>query len=94
MNSRLDAIQAAVLRSKLPYLGPRNDARRARAADYVALFRETLRPHAFSTARNLATGRLLPDVLSYRPHPPEKGTSIISSSSAWRALAATVSVRH
>jgi dTDP-4-amino-4,6-dideoxygalactose transaminase len=44
MNSRLDAIQAAVLRSKLPYLEDWNEARRARAADYVALFRETLAP--------------------------------------------------
>jgi dTDP-4-amino-4,6-dideoxygalactose transaminase len=44
MNSRLDAIQAAVLRSKLPYLGPWNEARRARAANYVALFRDTFAP--------------------------------------------------
>jgi dTDP-4-amino-4,6-dideoxygalactose transaminase len=37
-NSRLDAIQAAVLRVKLPYLCDWNDRRRKHAADYSRLF--------------------------------------------------------
>jgi len=44
MNSRLDALQAAVLRAKLPFLDEWNEARRERAARYVSLFKEILPP--------------------------------------------------
>jgi len=39
-NSRLDEIQAAVLRVKLPHVAGWNDARRARAASYDTLLRQ------------------------------------------------------
>lgn len=39
VNSRLDSIQAAVLRAKLPLLDQYNDARRAAARKYTAAFR-------------------------------------------------------
>lgn len=40
-NSRLDGIQAAVLRTKMPYLAAWNAARRERAATYTRLFRKS-----------------------------------------------------
>jgi dTDP-4-amino-4,6-dideoxygalactose transaminase len=40
-NSRLDGIQAAVLRTKMPYLAAWNATRRERAATYTRLFRES-----------------------------------------------------
>jgi dTDP-4-amino-4,6-dideoxygalactose transaminase len=40
-NSRLDAIQAAVLRTKMPYLEGWNAARRERAATYTRLFQKS-----------------------------------------------------
>lgn len=40
-NSRLDGIQAAVLRAKMPYLAEWNAARRERAATYTRLFHKS-----------------------------------------------------
>lgn len=40
-NSRLDGIQAAVLRAKMPYLAQWNAARRERAATYTRLFHKS-----------------------------------------------------
>jgi dTDP-4-amino-4,6-dideoxygalactose transaminase len=44
MNSRLDALQAAVLGAKLPYLDSWREARRARAERYRLLFSEAVPP--------------------------------------------------
>lgn len=40
-NSRLDGIQAAVLRTKMPYLAEWNSLRRERAATYTSLFQKS-----------------------------------------------------
>lgn len=51
LNSRLDAIQAAVLRVKLPRLDSWSDARRARADTYTRLFAEARTPFDLYTPR-------------------------------------------
>ena len=42
LNSRLDALQAAILRAKLPFLSDWIEVRRSRASSYAAMFREAL----------------------------------------------------
>jgi dTDP-4-amino-4,6-dideoxygalactose transaminase len=51
-NSRLDALQAAILRVKLHYIDEWNAARRARAATYDRLFAETGLARSQSTIEN------------------------------------------
>ncbi|MCA1616350.1 MAG: DegT/DnrJ/EryC1/StrS family aminotransferase [Acidobacteria bacterium] len=49
LNSRLDALQAAILRVKLPHLDSWSDARRERADAYARLFAEARLPFALET---------------------------------------------
>jgi dTDP-4-amino-4,6-dideoxygalactose transaminase len=54
-NSRLDAIQAAILRVKLPHLEEWNSQRQARAAEYDRLFKES----GLAAAKDSSPVRLL-----------------------------------
>jgi dTDP-4-amino-4,6-dideoxygalactose transaminase len=56
MNGRLDEIQAAVLRAKLPYLERWNDQRRASAAHYTELLSDVegvISPHVAAYAEHV-----------------------------------------
>ena len=60
-NSRLDAIQAAILRVKLKYVGGWNEARRQRAATYDRLFTEAGLASSQSAINNQQSTIAAPD---------------------------------
>ncbi len=66
INSRLDALQAAVLRVKLPHLEAWNETRRANADHYDALFREA---GALGSEAPLAASGFALRVPARRPEP-------------------------
>ncbi|MGA8270172.1 MAG: DegT/DnrJ/EryC1/StrS family aminotransferase [Candidatus Sulfotelmatobacter sp.] len=68
-NSRMDAIQAAILRVKLKYVEEWNNDRRRRAATYDRLFAEAGLARAASSIDQRSTNNVIPDDFPIRlPH--------------------------